>query len=166
MAADLFFFLSPVVLRNWFTGLTAMSITHSRVMLMFLFPPSRPAYILNVKPLFFFVWSKEKAWNFILWKCCRGRTDTYVRVANANSVVKKNHQKNIFGGWKSVLQQTARLSSTLNQICCDSRLLTTKQIHHLWWLESISNPTRVCGAMVVTSCVGGEAQEGLDIHSE
>lgn len=98
MAADLFFFLSPVVLRNWFTGLTAMSITHSRVVLMFLFPPSRPAYILNVKPLFFFIWSKEKAWNFILWKCYRGRTDTYVRVANPNSVVKKKTPKKVVLG--------------------------------------------------------------------
>lgn len=65
-----------------------MSITHSRVMFMFLFPLSPPAYILNVKP-FFPCLIKTEGLFCLRWKCCWGRTSTYVRVANANGAVKK-----------------------------------------------------------------------------
>lgn len=90
-----FFFLSPIVRRIWFTALTAMSITRSRVVLMFLFPLPRPAYILNVKP-FFFCLIKKKFIFCLLWNCCRGQTSAFVSVAKPNGAVKKQISQKMY----------------------------------------------------------------------
>lgn len=125
-----------------------MSITHSRVVLMFLFPLSRWAYILNVTA-FFFPFDQKKGLTFCLaWKCCRGRTIAYVRAANAKRhCQKKKYRKKyllvmkISFATKSKVKQHAELDRFWQWMSFTGDtplLMALKHLepnphHHCWW---------------------------------